>query len=253
MKVLAAVRIHRKNVKELSSPVDLSTLKKLVLSAPSYCDQVAIAFPADDLNLTNALNAEFGAVSHISLVPVSDWGNFIPALNALLLFAAAKNFDCILYQSVEAVATREIVDVLISHLSEDTLVVGKCFKDHRFQPPSQPLDGVTAPWNTLAIWSVKKLALTGFLLVAEGFHDVAGGVEEVSVIALLQTILPDSSKAKLIRMKQDAIGDGWITDWTDAGRKEWHTQKMASKLSRPAAHLKLLHLTGHGIVDHIEH
>ncbi len=29
------------------------------------------------------------------------------------------------------------------------------------------LNGVTSPWNTLAIWSVPKLAPTGFLAVAE--------------------------------------------------------------------------------------
>lgn len=32
------------------------------------------------------------------------------------------------------------------------------------------LTGRTTPWNTLALWNLPKLALTGFLLVSEGLH-----------------------------------------------------------------------------------
>ncbi|KAJ3290584.1 hypothetical protein HDU76_007376, partial [Blyttiomyces sp. JEL0837] len=99
---------------------------------------------------------------------------------------------------------------------DDTLVVGKCFGDHEFHTTEDseavlPLTGITTPWNTLAIWNVRKLALTGFLAVAEGFAAFAtvGGVEEVSVIALHQLLHPTTSKAKLAKFKSDKPDDGW--------------------------------------------
>ncbi|TPX49966.1 hypothetical protein SeMB42_g00568 [Synchytrium endobioticum] len=211
-----------------------------------------IQFPNDDAMLKDALVSAFGLHHSPILVPVARWGNFIPALNEILLIAGRLEFDHILYQSVEASASKALLDVLQSYLDEDTLVVGKCFKDHQFQCGPRVLNGVTAPWNTLALWSVKKLALTGFLLVAEGLYGVAGGVEEVSVIALHQTIRPTSSKAKLIKIKDEPV-DCWTTDWTEPGRREWHATKMASKISRPAAHVDLLNLGDLGVVEHIEH
>jgi hypothetical protein len=42
------------------------------------------------------------------------------------------------------------------------------------------LTGATSPWNTLALWSVPKLAVTGFLGVADGLTDkTLAGIEEV--------------------------------------------------------------------------
>lgn len=41
---------------------------------------------------------------------------------------------------------------------------------HGGQEKEVNLDGRTTPWNTLAMWNLPKLALTGFLLVSDGLH-----------------------------------------------------------------------------------
>eukprot|EP00438_Fugacium_kawagutii_P024755 Skav213505 [mRNA] locus=scaffold3849:268322:291457:- [translate_table: standard] len=60
----------------------------------------------------------------------------------------------------------------MDHHDADTLVVGPAMDGHRFRPGERILDGRTSPWNTLALWSVRKLALTGFLCIADGLPDV---------------------------------------------------------------------------------
>jgi len=55
-------------------------------------------------------------------------------------------------------------------------VVGPVFDGHDFQPGERLLNGRTTPWNTLALWSVRKLALTGFLCIADGLPDVAPSI-----------------------------------------------------------------------------
>jgi hypothetical protein len=42
-----------------------------------------------------------------------------------------------------------------------------------------------------------------------------------------------------------------FVDRIDPARREWHERKMASKVSRPAEHLKVLGLYGKGFVQHI--
>lgn len=71
------------------------------------------------------------------------------------------------------------------------------------------------------------------------FSPIAAGVEEVSTIALLQSLLTESNaKAKLIPI----IGIEWKTQTfhNDPERLKWHEEKMKSKIERPAQHLKLL-------------
>ena len=68
---------------------------------------------------------------------------------------------------------------------------------------------------------------------------VAGGVEEVSTIALLQKLLPNTANAKLLPLP-DVF---WNQIFDDDERKRWHERKMASKVLRPAKHLQLLGLT----------
>jgi hypothetical protein len=67
----------------------------------------------------------------------------------------------------------------------------------------QYLNARTTPWNTLAIWKVSMLALTGFQVVSDGIltedaTEPSYGVEEVVAIALLQKVLgATKAKAKL--------------------------------------------------------
>jgi hypothetical protein len=85
-------------------------------------------------------------------------------------------------------------------IPDDTLVAGALLGGHTYHegnsagaPNNQvvELNGRTTPWNTLAIWKVSMLALTGFPLVSDGIvtddaTEPSFGVEEVVTIALLQ-------------------------------------------------------------------
>ena len=119
----------------------------------------------------------------IDVVEVSPWGNFIPALNALVTWASKTNVgsvaqdesSLILFISAETQLTSSSVDTLCSHMDASTLVAGAKLQGHDHKSPEEASEGVmvelsgrTTPWNTAAVWNLKKLGLTGFPLVAEG-------------------------------------------------------------------------------------
>jgi len=189
----------------------------------------------------------------LHVLPVQPWGQFAPALNALIGWASLQNNSCrqILFASAETTASAFAVQSLQNHLTSDTLVAGIVLPGHDYQGPGKTVDlnGRTTPWNTLALWDLRKLALTGFQLVSEGLQPPAvAGVEEVVVIAVLQKILGgDNAKAKLVQV------DGGGVEWDqtfggDPARKQWHEEKMQSKISRAATQLELLGLKG--VVHH---
>ncbi|KAJ3416402.1 U2 snRNP-associated SURP domain-containing protein [Chytridiales sp. JEL 0842] len=254
--LLVAIRIHRNNVQDKTAPPDLTPLIECVEQTCTWeiPVNVAIALPLDDQTLYDAVAAEFKPSEQhhkehhhqprrpkVEIIPVLRWGNFIPALNQLVYHAASEGYEKVCFISVEVRSGAEEMHALLSVLDEDTLVVGKCFADHDFTVRGEsgeetggvsvPLNGRTTPWNTLAVWDVKKLSMTGFLMVAEGFpgSGVAAGVEEVSVIALHQKLQPSKSKAKLVLVVKpgSTADDVWKTDWSDTARREWHERKMA--------------------------
>jgi pyrrolidone-carboxylate peptidase len=197
----------------------------------------------------------------IHVLPVQPWGNFTPALNALILWAGEETQSAsqILFVSAETTAAplEATLAVLQSHLAEDTLVVGAVLPGHDHHVPdgigtsqrsvSRELSGRTTPWNTLALWDLAKLSLTGFQLVSDGLGDSAkmGGVEEAAVIALQQSLFPGQRKAKLVPVD----GIRWEQDFTDPARREWHEHKMQSKVERAAFQLERLRLKN-GTVEH---
>jgi len=193
------------------------------------------------------------AIDAIDILPVTPWGRFLPALNATVSWAAARGgSDCrLLLSSLESSSGLDArgIAVMGAHLEDgDTLVCGAALPGHDYRgggegPALCELTGRTCPWNTIALWDVGKLALTGFPAVGEGLHEGVhcAGVEEVSCVATLQRILtPERASAKLVVVP----GIKWDTHWEDAGRRAWHEKKMASKDSRPARHLQLLGLEG---------
>ena len=194
----------------------------------------------------------------IHVLPVTPWGKFVPALNAIVSWCANHKCQYLLFASAEVQLTQDVMNVMISKMDiERTLVVGTVLSGHEYKQPTNEgeegieveLTGRTTPWNTCALWNVSKLALTGFLLVSEGLHpDQEGGissagVEEVVAIATLQKILqPCNAQAKLVSIP----GTSWgIQDFNnDEKRKEWHEKKMMSKLTRAKRQLDLLGLSG---------
>ena len=149
---------------------------------------------------------------------------------------------------------------MLQHFESDTLCVGACFDNsHRFQAGINELDGLSSPWNTLTVWNIARLAKTGFLLVSEGvLKEAAGGIEEVSVIALHQQLFGvNSTKAKLLKLpacvlvnnsnSQTAVSKDpeeilWDQAWKDPLRASWHVEKMKSKLQRASNQLDCLQL-----------
>jgi hypothetical protein len=210
----------------------------------------------------------------VQVLPVQPWGKFVPALNACVSYAArlvqqaAASKGILLFVSLETIAVPASVQILLSHLNyDDTLVCGAVLPGHEYHGPSKSdttansvpleptavtLNGLTSPWNTLALWNVSKLSLTGFLAVSEGLHDdpTIAGIEEVAVIATLQKLFPPQEmKAKLIALSSSVQWD--IASFAqDPARQAWHATKMQSKRSRAAQQLVLLQNPDGGIVHH---
>jgi len=184
------------------------------------------------------------------LIPVSPWGNFVPALNALVSWGCSTILGkegLIMFLSVETNVTPQSINKLCQYVNlDDTLVVGAALRghDHKHSSGSAEieveLNGVTTPWNTLAVWNLKKLAITGFAMIAEVVYSLndgrmlSPGVEELSTIILQQNICvpPETAKAKLVRVS----GVNWDQDFDDEERKKWHELKMKSKVTRAALH-----------------
>jgi hypothetical protein len=216
-------------------------------------------------NLVEAVRAACEKASHhtgvppLQVLPVQPWGQFVPALNALVHWAAPFA-DQILLASAETKATSTAIAALRSRMTSDTLVCGALLPGHDYQggggemhEQEHPSDGIstelngrTTPWNTLALWDLKKLALTGFQSVSEGSHNSCSetsmaGVEEVVAIAVLQKLLgPEHTKAKLVRID----GVEWDQHFDDPARQQWHERKMQSKTERAAQQLALTGLQG---------
>lgn len=204
------------------------------------------------------------------LVPVKPWGAYVAALNALLMVAAKEGYDQILYQSLE-VRLSKIDIIVMSTLcfpdERNVLVVGREFpgshciagenqKTIRENADTVPvkiiehlgklvniyasdqlaLSGLSSPWNTAAIWNVKSLCKTGFSLISDGLIEgIEPGIEEGTVIALHQKLLPETSRALLLHFEFGNRQDDlllWNQTWSDEKRLAYHKWKMDSKIVR---------------------
>ena len=208
----------------------------------------------------------------IQILPVTPWGKFVPALNAIVSRVATLGAHFLLLTSAEVQLTNDALAIMKSKLDlETTLVIGTVLPGHDYRCSKRTvaqiddvggeeeevmveLTGRTTPWNTCSLWNVSKLSLTGFLLVSEGLHPEddgselgsSAGVEEVCTIATLQRLLgPCNAQAKLICIPGEE-STSWDTSnfEKDAKRQEWHEKKMASKVARAKRQLELLGLSG---------
>ena len=170
-RVVSGTRLHfRPDVKEIPEAT-VHHLRGYVQQAKALGVTAAIAVNTHvDLVKQIAADAEPNLTLHVLHVPC--WGAFVPALNALLNFAQSKGAKYILYQSLEVCCSRDVLQRIMDHHDSDTLVAGPVLDGHKFREGERILNGRTSPWNTLALWSVRKLALTGFLCIADGLPDV---------------------------------------------------------------------------------
>jgi len=176
---------------------------------------------------------------NVVVFPVTPWGRFVPALNAILNMARADigqgmNF---LSASVEVALTKPIVDTLVDHMDRHTLVVGAVLQGHDYTGERfiHEATGTQVPWNTLALWDTHALWPVGFSNLGEGVPSApaTAGVEEVATISLLQH-LTGHRPAKLVQLPGD---NSWDTSHFEGERLEKHLAKMASKESRPGMQL----------------
>jgi hypothetical protein len=132
---------------------------------------------------------------------------------------------------------------------QKALVVGACMEGHNFKAGWNDITGRTTPWNTFAVWDVKKLSVFGFPLLGDGIiNHKMGGVEEVTAITMAQNHLRSSTA---ILMDMSAANISWNTKFDDPQRAAWHEQKMKSKDERPAVQLTFLDRYKQGRVYHM--
>lgn len=165
--VLAATRLHFPEGTTAIPEVTVKSLQNFARSTQELGIAAAVAVNSLQADVESILR---GAAPRLEFkvlhVPV--WGAFVHALNTLLGEAQARGDHYILYQSLEVCCARPVLKRLLDHFTKDTLVVGPVLDGHVFEEGEQPLNGRSAPWNTLALWKVRKLGLTGFLSIADG-------------------------------------------------------------------------------------
>lgn len=201
-----------------------------------YADKVLIA---TDQFLFDQLDRAFLPLGNqVQLLLVSPWHGFTMALNALLAEATILGAEKILLQSVEVDSSAADFSTLHRHFDDSTLVVGaKLTKEHGVKSGVQEINALNSPWNTLALWDLKKLNLTGFIGISNGLVDnIPGGMEEVVTISLLQHLQPNEMTSKLVTLPEVQ----WQIAWQDPKRKTDHESKMASKLTRAEMQLQYL-------------
>jgi hypothetical protein len=166
--IVSATRLHLP-LEKTEIPAETQVhLRNYVLAAQKLGVVAAIAVNSHGAAVERIVaEAAPGFKVHVLHVPC--WGAFVPALNTLLGFAQRCGKKYILFQSLEVTCTSRVLERLLDHMTKDTLVVGPAMAGHTFQDGEQPLNGRTVPWNTLALWSVRKLTLTGFPNIADGF------------------------------------------------------------------------------------
>ncbi|MFA6315427.1 MAG: hypothetical protein WC648_03635 [Candidatus Paceibacterota bacterium] len=183
----------------------------------------------------------------VNAFPVTPWGKVVQAPNALLIKSAEQDMDHLLFVSTEYPVTKYVVSLLQSHFDERTLVVGASLSGHDMKASSgksilvKNASGLQIPWNTCALWSIKRLVHTGFVLAADSLHDPDNaGMEEMGTIAAQQILWPGKAEAKLIVPRDcDLVINthGW-----NIKRHDRYLQNLKSKNIRSAAQLERLSL-----------
>jgi len=168
--VISATRTHFPAGTKVLPEATKQHLKDYAISTQKLGISAAIAVNMLDEEITEVLE-EAAPDLDIKVLHVPVWGAFVPALNTLLGEAQRRGFRHILYQSLEVQCTPAVLEKMLDYFTPETLVVGPVLDGHTFTPGETALDGRTTPWNTLALWSIRKLGLTGFLHIADGMPE----------------------------------------------------------------------------------
>lgn len=232
---IVATRLHTSNERIM---IDNDKLRHWCEHALAYCDLLVIVVDEAYDRSCGSMLESFG--ERIRIFFIHPWISYTQPLNMLVEKSLALGAGRIIFQSVEVEVEPEDIQKLYDHMDDQTLVVGaKLHNDHGAVPGEQTIDGWSTPWNTLAVWNLNKLGLTGFLTISSGnIDDIAGGVEEVPVISLLQMLRPGVMQAKLVELSSVV----WNATWICQDRTDYHRQKMLSKNYRTQIQLEALGL-----------
>lgn len=251
--------------------LDSSDLHKLIQSiVQSLHDTsaviVGINVDEDKSQSTSKISQVFPNNRSLHVLQISPWRSVTHALN-LIVHHALQLFPSVpflLIRSCEVSVAPHVVHTLVNVLEQyaHALVAGAALPGHHQVPFSLlersqrtvnvPLNGVTVPWNTLALWRAETLRLTGFPLVADLLSPP--GMEEVAALALHHKLFrsadtqaflvsfrsPDSPSTATSSVKP-AIE--WHCCFGNSDRTEKHRLKMQSKNERTDKILQLLHVS----------
>jgi hypothetical protein len=257
--LVVATRIHTSSASNIA---EVQKVAAFVVSALKYASKVivCIGFNSSQSNTAdtvkdmssyieylNRLNDHLFCNDHsidkdrVVLLPIYPWGKFTTSLNCAILKAIDLKYEYIAFQSLEFRIPEANVSQLFNCIAfnENVAVVGPAMQGHSYEYGNQILRGRTCPWNTFAIWSIKYVGKIGFPMIGDGSptEGISGGVEEVTTVALLQKLYPNTI-ALLFKMENME----WQTNFTDPKRKAWHDEKMTSKDTRPDKQLHALGL-----------
>ncbi len=236
-----ATRLHTNNE---SIPIDMGKLHAWCEKTLGYCDFLILVVDYRYFEVLEGMFSEFG--ERIKVFQVDPWISYTQPLNMIVEKGLALEITHVLFQSIEVSLEDDDVEKLFEAMDKNTLVVGaKLHQQHGKRSGKQVLDGWNTPWNTLALWNLQKLGLTGFLTISSGNIDgIPGGVEEVVAISILQHLQPSQMKARLIKLGSVH----WDVSWDCEHRVKYHESKMASKEERACKQLEILHIQD-GTVD----
>jgi hypothetical protein len=233
--IVLGTRIHSTHH---SRNADLSRLVEWCEAANRLCHIVLLAVDTENLE---AVRARVGHLAPgVEIVHVTPWDGYCPPLNSLLARAARLGAGHLLLRSLEIDIGGADIEELYRFATPEALVVGARLEETHGGPPGdRPIDGLSSPWNTLALWNVATLSLSGFLAVSDGLYEPdSAGVEEVVVISLLQALHPERARALLIELP----GVSWNARWPDTRRRTQHEAKMRSKVDRGELQLRSLNV-----------
>lgn len=242
---VSATRLHSANAKKTS--IEIDDLKRWCDQVLSYCDYLIIAVDAEYASKFHDELAGYN--KNIRVITINSWISYTHPLNTILEEAMHAGANEILFQSIEVVTSIQTVRKLKAYLKDDTLVIGAKLSGHCWDDDKAvAITGSSTPWNTLALWNVKKLGLTGFLSVSSGsLVGIPGGVEEAVTISLLQHLNPNTMKAKIVNIA-DVV---WKTQWECNYRTNYHNEKIASKDLRSKIQLDKLGIAS-GLVEIVD-
>jgi hypothetical protein len=230
---IVATRLHTTNEDNLLSTTFIYDWCQGVLE---YCDILIVVVDTMYLKKINSAKENFG--DKIQVFHIDPWISFTQPLNLLIEKALSLNATKILFQSIEVTISTKDIEIIDKKLDKNTLVVGaRLGEEHCSHSEKEKLNGWNSPWNTLALWDIEKLGLTGFLTISSGnIEEIPGGIEEVVTISLLQKLHPNTMDAKVVTLESLK----WNTKWDSKEREDYHKKKMQSKDERAQVQLKKL-------------